>query len=96
VQVNPAFQAIADGPPVTVLFHELAHAYDQLYGTGVEGTYAGADNTGVANGEREAVGLPIDVDGDPATPPAPAPRHPPELTENALRAELGVAARTAY
>ena len=52
-------------PPAVVLYHELAHIYDHFHGTVAAGTYEGADNQGVPNRERVAVGLPIDHDGDP-------------------------------
>jgi hypothetical protein len=96
VDYNPTYRGVAGGSPVTVLFHELAHAYDVLHGTLAEGTHRGPDNPGVPNAERVAVGLPIDDDGDPSTPPRQDPRHPPGLTENALRAELGLSHRPAY
>ncbi|WP_344138107.1 M91 family zinc metallopeptidase, partial [Luedemannella flava] len=96
VEFNPEFQAVAGGPPVTVLFHELAHAYDLLHDTYAPGVYTGPDDGRVNNMEREAVGLPVDHDGDPTTPPRSFPGHPDELTENALRAELGVPPRQRY
>ena len=85
-----------DRPPIVGLYHELAHVYDHEYGTGADGTYTGTDNPGVANDEREAVGLPIDHDDDPSTPDQLDPDHPWDLTENGLREELGVAPRTQY
>jgi hypothetical protein len=96
VEFNPAFQSIASGPPITVLYHELAHVYDYLNGTVAEGTHQGPDNPGAPNAERVAVGLPIDHDGDPRTPQRLDPRHPVALTENALRDELGVVRRSKY
>jgi hypothetical protein len=96
IEYNPAFQGIASGPPVTVLYHELAHVYDFMNGTFAEGTHDGPDNVGAPNAERVAVGLPIDHDGDPGTPQRLDPRHPVALTENALRDELGVVRRRRY
>jgi Ca2+-binding RTX toxin-like protein len=78
-----------DGPPVTVLYHELAHVYDYSYETMAEGVHTGPDNPGVENAERVAVGLPIDDDGDRSTPQRLDPRHPYDYTENALRDEMG-------
>ena len=78
-----------DGPPITVLYHELAHVYDFAHGTTADGTYTGADNPGVDNAERVAVGLPVDHDHDPSTPDQLDPRHPYAYTENALRDEIG-------
>jgi hypothetical protein len=78
-----------DGPPVTVLYHELAHVYDYAHDTLAEGVHTGRDNPDVENSERVAVGLPIDHDRDPTTPHQLDPRHPPEFTENALRDEMG-------
>ena len=99
VQYNPTdngLPRIAPAPPVVVLYHELAHVSDSFAGTFAEGTYEGADNAGVPNLEREAVGLPIDDDHDPATPDRLDPDHPWELTENGFREELGLPARPRY
>jgi hypothetical protein len=81
---------------VVVLYHELAHVEDQFAGTKAPGTYHGPDNPGVPNREREAVGLPIDDDRDPSTMDRLDSDHPFVLTENGLRAELGLPARLAY
>ena len=78
-----------DGPPITVLYHELAHVYDFVHGTTAEGVYTGPDNPDVDNAERVAVGLPIDHDNNPSTPDQGDPRHPYDYTENGLRDELG-------
>jgi hypothetical protein len=78
-----------DGPPITVLYHELAHVYDYVHGTLAEGVYTGADNAGADNAERVAVGLPVDHDRNPSTPERLDPRHPYDFTENALREEIG-------
>jgi len=83
-------------PPVVVLFHELAHQYDYGYETRIEGDYNGPDDPGVPNREREAVGLPVDHDGDPSTPNQIAPGHPTEYTENGLRREMGLPDRESY
>ena len=89
VEYQTDFDDSYDGPPVTVLYHELAHVYDYVEGTTAEGTHEGEDNPGVQNSERVAVGLPIDHDGDPATPRQFDPRHPYDFTENGLRDEIG-------
>ena len=81
---------VYDGPPITVLYHELAHVYDYAHGTSAEGVHAGPDNAGIDNAERVAVGLPIDHDQDPSTPDQLDPLHPYDFTENGLRDELGV------
>ena len=80
---------IYDGPPITVLYHELAHVYDYAHATMAGGVHAGPDDAGVDNAERVAVGLPIDHDNDPQTPDQLDPRHPYEFTENGLRDEMG-------
>jgi hypothetical protein len=85
-----------ENPPVVVLYHEMAHVYDYMNGTLAPGMYTGADNPGVANDEREAVGLPIDGDNNAKTPPQLYDRHPYELTENGLRDEMGAPHRDAY
>jgi hypothetical protein len=80
---------IDDGPPVTVLYHELAHVYDFAHDTVADGVHSGSDNLGADNSERVAMGLPIDHDGNPRTPRQVDPRHPYDYTENALRDEIG-------
>ena len=85
-----------DGPPVAVLYHEMAHVYDYMNDSLAPGTYTGADNSGVPNREREAAGLPIDEDGDPNTPNTVYSKHRYELTEDGLREEMGAPHRDAY
>ncbi|MGL6234098.1 MAG: M91 family zinc metallopeptidase [Segniliparus sp.] len=97
--------------PTVVMYHEMAHAYDDTNGTMMPGDYGpnGKDpvdsqNIGswspqyLANAEHEAVGLPVDWDGNPRTPEAPVPDsvHPHDLTENALRDEMGLPDREHY
>jgi hypothetical protein len=101
---EPGFQGLpGDAPPVVVLYHELAHVWDDVAGR--QRTGAGSRDDVMWNGsgwvpvpdrERAAVGLPIDDDGDPTTPERLDPFHPYPLTENALRDELGVSARQTY
>ncbi|ADD44658.1 M91 family zinc metallopeptidase [Stackebrandtia nassauensis] len=50
----------------------------------------------VRNGERQAVGLEVDHDNNPATPPVIDDNHRIELTENGLRQELGRETRPRY
>ena len=95
VLYNPTYVHAA-GPPITTLYHELAHVDDSFGHTIAGGVYAGPDDAGVRNQEREAVGLPFDDDGDPSTPDRLDPDHPYALTENALRQELGVPLRPTY
>jgi Ca2+-binding RTX toxin-like protein len=96
VQFNPTLDDVYDGPPIAVLYHELAHVYDYEYETLADGDYTGADNPGVHNREREATGLPIDDDGDPSTPIRIDPDHPYDYTENGLRDEMGAPLRPRY
>jgi Ca2+-binding RTX toxin-like protein len=84
------------GPPVAVLYHEMAHVYDYLNDSLAPGTYRGSDNPGVPNREREAVGLPIDEDNDANTPTQIYSKHSYDLTENGLRDEMGAPHRDAY
>ncbi|MEV0274671.1 MAG: calcium-binding protein [Hamadaea sp.] len=84
------------GPPVAVLYHEMAHVYDYMNDSLAPGDYSGPDNPGVPNREREAAGLPIDEDGDPNTPTNIYSKHRFELTENGLREEMGAPHRDAY
>jgi hypothetical protein len=74
-------------PPVIGLFHEMVHAYNFTTGTLPPG-YSG----GTRNAERGAVGLPYDHDGDPSTPWT----NPNPVTENDLRAQLGLPRRPHY
>ena len=82
-------------PPVVVLFHEMAHQYDFGYETSLDGTFAepGGD---ARQRERQAVGLPVDHDGDDSTPPIVDPDHPVEYAENGLRREMGLPDRRTY
>ncbi|MGY2271942.1 MULTISPECIES: M91 family zinc metallopeptidase [Pseudomonas] len=90
-------------PPITSLYHELAHAYNGANGTFLPGiTQEGGQGdapTFVANDERQAVGLPTDAqpfdfDNDPATPATTT--NPMPFNENALNAEMGRPLRTRY
>ncbi|MBB5869765.1 uncharacterized protein YukE [Allocatelliglobosispora scoriae] len=108
VAYNPAFNTLLGGtPPVGVLYHELAHQWDFTHGTADLGTYhnpadpdrfVGPDGQWheTTNLERVAVGLPIDDDNDPRTPMRLDPDHPFDLTENGLRAEMGLNQRRKY
>ncbi|WP_432985041.1 M91 family zinc metallopeptidase [Dactylosporangium sp. CA-233914] len=105
IMYNPAYDDLRGGtPPVVVLFHELAHVYDNDHGTknlvgynDLSGRdHVGAGRAPVPNSERQAVGLPIDHDYSLMTPNRIDPRHPLEFTENGLRAEMGLPARTTY
>jgi len=82
-------------PPSVVMFHEMAHNVDYGANTLAPGTTP-EGNLDINNRERVAVGLPIDHDGDPNTPMIIDPNHPTELTENALRKEMGLPERTTY
>jgi Ca2+-binding RTX toxin-like protein len=107
IAYNPSLDTVADGPPVVVLYHEMAHVYDFVHGTTVEGAYNGASGSdrmldehgntvNVPNLERQAVGLPIDDDGRSNTPNRVDPDHPIEYTENGLREEMGAPRRQRY
>ena len=92
----------ASGPPLVVLFHEPVHGWNFQTATAAPGSHDGPGPDGPREGEdgvpdleRQAVGLPIDHDDDRRTPDAVAPGHPTSFTENALRAELGLALRGA-
>lgn len=95
-----------DIDPLVVLYHEMAHSYNIMTGTFQNGSYgvpnpAGRDplDVGVANLERQAVGLDndglsYDFDGDASTPTTTA--NPQPLTENGLRDELHRDRRPTY
>ena len=94
IAYNPSRDSsVDDRPPVAGLFHEMAHIYDYMNGTYDGAEYTGDDtydaDRGIDQGEREAVGLPVDDDHDPSTPEVVDPDHPEQYTENALRDELG-------
>jgi hypothetical protein len=106
VNYGPAhIDALDSRPPAASLYHELAHSFDQLTGGTEGGTYTEMllDADGEVLREREApmaevnaVGI-VDADGEIITrPSAGGVDHPPELTENALREELGWAHRPSY
>lgn len=107
ITYNPARGESSDQrPPVAGLYHELAHIYDYGNNTSADGRYENPNDpdrtvedgrvVGVDNDEREAVGLPIDHDSDPATPERIYPDHPYEYTENAFRDEMGWDRREKY
>lgn len=76
--------------PITVLYHEMVHAYNAGNGTALAGSTAetvDGERHDIPNSERQAVGLPT----QPATTPNPKP-----FTENALNEEMGKPLRTQY
>ncbi len=114
VSYNPSYNKTRVGfdekPPIAVLFHEFAHAYNMVTGTGLNGTYENGDDPAdsrqltrddgttyyLSNTERQAVGLAVDHDGDPRTAERIVPGHHFDLTENGFRRELGIADRPSY
>ncbi|AFU00482.1 M91 family zinc metallopeptidase [Nocardia brasiliensis] len=98
IEYSPRMDSINDGPPVAILYHEMAHVYDYMTGNFDETPYTGADSLDhqQRQGERVAVGLPVDHDHDPNTPEIIDPDHRIELTENGLRRELGAPNRDHY
>lgn len=93
-------------PSATVLYHELSHSYDQISGGTPDGTFEertvdGAGNTVGSDtfnrAELNSVGFDVDGDGDIDTFDTDGGReHPTELTENAIRDELGYEDRPSY
>lgn len=99
--------ALDDRPPVSSLYHELAHSFDQIRGGVPEGDYsevqvdhAGNEidrNDDVPRAELNSVGNDLDGDGDIDTVETDGgDEHPWELTENALRDDLGIERRPSY
>lgn len=87
--------------PLVALAHELVHAAHDVTGTRTPGTYRGPapEQDGVPNEERATVGLPVDHDEDPSTPDVPAAAvvgRDVGVTENDVRAELGLERRGRY
>ena len=86
-------------PPAIILFHEMAHAYNMVTGTGLSGTSSNGGGGATTNSfERQAVGLSVDHDLDPSTPQQRLSEaaQPFQLTENGLRTELNLALRPRY
>jgi hypothetical protein len=90
-------------PPITTLYHELAHAYNGANGTFLPGITRegeqGQPQTYVANEERQAIGLltdapPFDFDNKPDTPATST--NPKPFTENTLHEEMGRPLRQRY
>jgi Effector protein/RTX calcium-binding nonapeptide repeat (4 copies) len=96
IEYAPRFDTLENGPPVVVLYHEMAHVYDYVNDTYDDGTYDKPDNPDTPNAERVAAGLPIDHDDDPDTPDRIDPDHPYEYSENGLREEMGAPHRPRY
>jgi hypothetical protein len=71
-------------PPYVGLFHELVHAWDYMHGALEPGR-----TNGTKNCELSAVGLPFRQDGDLV-------RRADGISENDLRAEVGLPKRTSY
>jgi hypothetical protein len=76
----------------------MAHIYDFFSENYDDTPYDGdaTEDHGIEQGERTAVGLPVDHDHDPSTDERVDPDHPVELTENGLREELGWDLRESY
>ncbi len=103
ISYNPAF-AIPELPvPSVTLFHEMSHAFNGVNGTFLPGTYTGpgpdspTPTMRIPNAERQAVGLdttaaPYDF-GDGS---GPITHNPTALSENGLRAEMGLELRPSY
>lgn len=108
IRLNTSFVIPEFPAPIVVLYHEMAHAYNDTSGTMQAGKYQqtnGSDSTndrkdvGINNAERQAVGLPNDGvphdwDNNPATPKTRD--MPIGITENGLRRELGLPDRASY
>ena len=98
ISYNPSFRGPANGVPLDVLFHEGIHAYNNATGTKQSGTYIRPeDGIKLNKSEPQAVGLPIE-NGKIVTHPdgTVSDSNPKGLTENAIRAELGLEERTKY
>jgi len=93
IDYNPSLIDLGSGnawsarPPIVGLFHEMVHAENAGNGSMPTGNTDGARNR-----ERIAVGLPIDHDGNAATPRI----QPNANTENGLRDELNLERRVRY
>ncbi|MDQ3485379.1 MAG: M91 family zinc metallopeptidase, partial [Actinomycetota bacterium] len=99
--------ALDERPPVASLYHELAHAYDQISGGTPSGDYTEElideetgdviDSNSAPRAEINSVGVDIDGDGGYDTlETGDGSEHPGEFTENALRNDLGWDNRESY
>ncbi len=95
---NPYFREDDKGfMPLNVLFHEGVHAYNITTGTMQPGTQEQENGSLVAKTERQTVGISI-KDGIEVTHPdgTVTAGNPEKLTENSIRAELGIDRREIY
>lgn len=109
IEYNPSAHH-TNKPPVTSLYHEFAHAYNHQSDTYIDGDHTDpnhpdfrtnddGDVEPVPNRERQAVGLPVDHDGDgTATMDVyqDGGDHPYSHTENGFREEMGWELRETY
>lgn len=97
ISYNPSFRNKSIGfEPLNVLFHEMAHSYDNATGTKQPGEQPRGAGT-VNRREHQAVGLPVIGGIDVQHPDGTVTSGNPEgLTENAIRNELGIPERTRY
>ena len=101
ISYNPSFRGTKDYVPIGILFHEGVHAYNDVTGTMQPGKQAQENEDGSSRNvykcERQCVGLSIE-DGIEVTHPdgTISAGNPEGLTENAIRAELGLEERTRY
>lgn len=95
---NPSFRDTKEGfLPADVLFHEGIHGYNNATGTKQPETQSQEDGSTVKKAERQAVGLSIDNGIEVTHPDGTKSANNPEgLTENAIRAELGIDKREIY
>ena len=97
ISYNPAFRGTEDYVPIGVLFHEGIHAYNNVTGTKQSGEQARKGMKNVNRCEQQAVGLEI-KGGIEVTHPdgTRSVNNPDQLTENAIREELGLQRRDVY
>ncbi len=97
ISYNPSFSTERLGKPLSILFHEMAHAYDNATGTKQPGEMRREDGSMVNRRENQAVGLSTEGGIEVEHPDGTVTTGNPEgLTENAIRTELGLDERTRY
>ena len=97
ISYNPSFNTERLGKPLSILFHEMAHAYDNATGTKQPGEMRREDGSMVNRRENQAVGLSTEGGIEVEHPDGTVTTGNPEgLTENAIRTELGLDERTRY
>ena len=97
ISYNTSYNGPEEGVPLNVLFHEGVHSYNYVTGTLQPGEQEREGRSDVNKREQQAVGLEIEDGIEVEHPDGTVSASNPELlTENAIRAELGLKEREVY